>query len=178
MSGKSQSTRARRERRKRVERLNKRLFNNPLSVFVEYKYPTIFGEYSELFRQMREAHPRRKNLLTSSTFRKWLDENSAPSTSTATSPSTSPAPSTLTVTSPDILTQAVKETGVEMEEPQQGPQDIRQQIDHILNEMLADEDLHDILQEPVIHEDEGIGLNLEDEIYHDIQPFDYELEVE
>ena len=163
-------------------------------MFVEYKYPAIFAEYSELFRQMREAHPRRKNLLTSSTFRKWLDENSAPSTSTVTSPATptspatspapstspptSPAPSTPTVTSPDILTQAVKETGVEMEEPQQGPQDIRQQIDDILNEMLADEDLHNTLQEPVIHEDEGIGLNLEDEIYHDIQPFDYELEVE
>ena len=61
---------------------------------------------------------------------------------------------------------------------QQGPQDIRQQIDDILDEMALDEDLADLLQEPNPVEDEGIGLNLLDKIYYDIEPFDFELEVE
>ena len=82
MSRKSQSVRARRERGKRVESLNKRLFNNPLRVFIEIKYPSIYTEYTELFREMREAHPRRKNLLTSHTFRKSLGENTTTATPT------------------------------------------------------------------------------------------------
>ena len=96
----------------------------------------------------------------------------------------------------DVLTRAVRETlttdqlpGEEQQQgpqdirlpgegQQQGPQDIRQHIDEILDEMLADEDLNNILMEPNPVEDEGIELNLLDEIYHDIEPFDYELEVE
>ena len=176
------SVRAARERGKRAERLNNRLFNNPLAVFVEHKYPLIFEEYNELYRKMKETHPARKNLVTSVTFQEWLAENTAvaaspaaPSSPAATSPPSPPAPSPVQV--PDILTQAVEETGVGIVQPLQGPQDIRQEIDEIINEMLRDEDLHDILEAP-LPEDEGIELNLEDEIYHDIQPFDFELEVE
>ena len=51
-------------------------------------------------------------------------------------------------------------------------------MDEILNELAADEDIGDILDQEGTTEDEGIGLNLEDEIFHDIQPFDYALEVE
>ena len=79
---------------------------------------------------------------------------------------------------PQPQSQQGQEQIMEEPQPQQGPQDIRREIDDILNEMLADEDLYNILQEPTIHEDEGIELNFEDEIYNDIQPFDYELEIE
>ena len=156
MRGTSKSARAEREREKRAERLNKRLFNNSLALFIEHKYRAIFDEYNQLYREMKEAHLGRKNLVTSSTFQKWLTENTVPPVPASpatvppvpTSPATVPPVTTSPASFPDILSQAVEETGVGMEEPQQGPQDIRQQIDDILNEMLGDQDLHNILHEP------------------------------
>ena len=43
--------------------------------------------------------------------------------------------------------------------------------------MLADDD-DEYVQPQYQYEDEGIGLNLEDELMFDIEPFDYQLEVE
>ena len=181
---KSQTERAISERRKRSMRANERQFNNPLRIFLEHKYPSVFSEYTELYNLMKERHPNRKDLARTSTFKEWKAQNSTP-----TMPAVIPLPE-------DVLTRTVRETlstdqlpGEEQQQgpqdirlpgegQQQGPQDIRQHIDEILDEMLADEDLNNILLEPNPTEDEGIELNLLDEIYEDIQPFDYELEVE
>ena len=172
---KSQSERAVSERRKRAMKANERQFNNPLRLFLECKYPAVFAEYTELYNLLKENHPNRKNLTKTSTFREWKARNTTP-----VMPAVIPQPE-------DVLTRAVRETlstdqlpdeGQQLPPPQQGPQDIRQEIDDILNEMMADEDLGNFLQEPNPVEDEGIELNLLDEIYHDIEPFDYELEVE
>ena len=185
---KSQTERAVSERRKRSMKANERQFNNPLRIFLEHKYPAVFGEYAELYNLMKERHPNRKDLTRTSTFKEWKAQNTTPAI-----PAVIPQPE-------DVLTRAVRETlttdqlpGEEQQQgpqdirlpgegQQQGPQDIRQHIDEILDEildeMLADEDLNNILMEPNPVEDEGIELNLLDEIYHDIEPFDYELEVE
>ena len=55
--------------------------------------------------------------------------------------------------------------------------DIRQQIDNIINELQQEEVLREMFYqtEP---EDEGIELNIHDEIQGDIEPFDFENEVE
>ena len=54
--------------------------------------------------------------------------------------------------------------------------DVERQIDDIVNELMLDEELRDALNGE--NEDEGIGINVFDEIEFDIEPFDYELEVE
>ena len=61
---------------------------------------------------------------------------------------------------------------------EQGPSQLYPSIDEILDELAADEDIGAVLDQGLTGEDEGIGLNLEDEIFHDIQPFDFELEIE
>ena len=52
-----------------------------------------------------------------------------------------------------------------------------QQVDELVNQMIIDEELREILNaEP--YNDEGIELNIEDELGLDIEDFDYRLEVE
>ena len=54
--------------------------------------------------------------------------------------------------------------------------DIEGQVDVIMNEIMQDEELRNLLNsEP---EDEGIEITPDDDIVFDIEPFDFELEVE
>ena len=50
------------------------------------------------------------------------------------------------------------------------------EVDDIINEILENEHIRNILERP--EEDEGIGLNVFDEIEFDIEPFDFAAEVE
>ena len=166
----SQTDRAVNQRNSRVCKMNERRFNNPLRAFIEHKYPTIFNEYTELYESMRAAHPHRKNLVRTSTFKQWLSTES-----------TSATPSIIPQCG-DIITQALQETFASDQQislpVEQGPPQIYQQIDEILDEMMANEDMRNVLEQPNPTEDEGIELNLLDEIYEDIEPLDYALEVE
>ena len=54
--------------------------------------------------------------------------------------------------------------------------DIERQIDQIVNELMLEGEVRDALESE--NEDEGIGINVLDEIAFDIEPFDYELEVD
>ena len=79
-----------------------------------------------------------------------------------------------------ILTQALRgivtEETVEMSSPDF---DLNvEMVNEILNELQEDQDLRDVLEDVNNNEDEGIGLNYFDEIELDIQPFNYDLEVE
>ena len=62
-------------------------------------------------------------------------------------------------------------------------ENVETQVDAIMNELVRDEVLADVLNQPVdeaVNEavDEGIELNPLDDINIDIEPFDYDLEVE
>ena len=181
----SQTERAQYQREARVCKFNERHFNNPLRAFVEHKYPSIFSEYTRLYERMTTAHPHRKSLVRTSTFKQWRQ-------------STEPTSAMPIPQCGDVLSQAIQETiasdanislPVEQETndlpieqdpipPEQGPQQLYRQIDDILDEMISNEDLRNLLEQPNSTEDEGIELNLLDEIYEDIEPFDSELEVE
>ena len=91
----SQTTKAVKLRNSRVSRMNERRFNTPLRAFLEHKYPTIYTEYTDLYRLMSTAHPRRKKLVSSTTFRQWKAANS---------------PTVIPPACGDILTQALQET--------------------------------------------------------------------
>ena len=176
----SQTCRAQYQRKSRVCKANERRFNNPLRAFVEHKYPSVFTEYTELYETMNRAHPHRKNLIRTSTFRHWLSTPVTESTS-AIIPKCN-----------DIINQALREafSSDQQNSPadeqdqqlppavEQGPQQLYDQIDQILDEMAVDEDMRNMLDQQNPPEDEGIELNLLDEIYDDIEPLDYTLEVE
>ena len=179
--GYSQTGRALYQRRSRVYKANERRFNNPLRAFIEHKYPAIFTEYAQLYETMNRAYPHRKNLTKTSIFKHWVSTSAPESTSAENSSSNN-----------DIINQALREAiaSIEHNPPadeqshqhpppvQQGPQQLYNDIEQILDEMAADRDIGDILDQPNPQEDEGIELNLVDEIYDDIQPLDYTLEVE
>ena len=50
------------------------------------------------------------------------------------------------------------------------------QVDAIINQLMEDEQLGDLVEDK--NEDEGIELNIYNELNDDIEPFDYTLEVE
>ena len=158
---------------------------------------------------MMANHPNRKNLITSSTFREWLNSQPLGETEQDTSPSLLLNPQ---YPCADIINQALQEvlaqettgennnenpaqetTGENNNEnpnqsvqhlqplPEQEPLENNQliaQVDDILNEMMVDEVVREMLEQPNPTEDEGIELNFFDEIHDDIQSFDYSLEVE
>ena len=91
----SQTTKAVKLRNSRVKRMNEKRFNTPLRAFLEHKYPAIYTEYAELYELLNTAHPQRKKLVTSSTFRRWMITN---------------PPTVIPQVCDDILTQALQET--------------------------------------------------------------------
>ena len=205
----SQTTKAVKLRNSRVRRMNEKRFNTPLRAFLEHKYPAIYTEYTELYELMSTAHPQRKKLVTSPTFRQWM----------ATNP-----PMVIPKVCDDILTQVLQETlatetpgqnstqadqlfpppaeqhSYQNKQPyvqdtlpeitnediqnilqQDSPQEdesIQVQINDIINELVMNEDVRNILEQPNSTEDEGIELNPFEELYGDIEEFDYTLEVE
>ena len=55
---------------------------------------------------------------------------------------------------------------------------IEGQVDEIMNELRQDADLRQIMDEVETQTDEGIDISPLDDIEFDIEPFDFELEVE
>ena len=53
----SQTTKAINQRNSRTVRRNERRFNEPLRAFLEFKYPTIYTEYTKLYQLMSTTHP-------------------------------------------------------------------------------------------------------------------------
>lgn len=229
-----QSERTIRERELRKQRGKNRRFNEPLKAFIERKYPEIFNEYVELYNFMESESPNRRNLTTSTTFKKWLAANPIKeSTTIQTIPSTGQSSSTSPLLIPqllleplhlpskvqedepctDIITLAFQEALAplphtaesiqpeseadyiadlplqeafghlpplsEVEVPLSESNDINR-IDDILNEIMEDRSLRNLLERADVDvtEDEGIVLNHFDEIAMDIEPFDFNFEVE
>ena len=179
----SQTARAAYQRNSRLSRFNARRFNNPLRVFIDRKYPTIFTEYTEIYEKLCREYPYKKNLERTSMFRQWVE--------TVNPSETHPPPC-------DIINQALQEAlGDEagqqvqpvegtndsdgQQDPplqEQGPSQLFNEIENLLNEIEAYPDIGDIIGPEESNEDEGIELNIEDEIHGDIEPLDYMLEVE
>ena len=202
----SQSVKAINLRNARVSRRNERRFNVPLRAFLEHKYPAIYSEYVDLFQIMSTAHPQQRKLTSTTTFRRWKENNS---------------PAVIPPVCNNVLTQVLQETfatetpeQIRPQHDQQLPpprqQDTHQsnhphahdmlpqnediqnpshqdrpqedenlqvEIDNIINQLEADEDIRDILAQPYPVGDEGISLDPFEEIHGDIHEFDYALEV-
>ena len=187
----SKSVRAQYQRNARQEKSKRRHFNNPLRVFIEYKYPNIFSEYTKLYNELRCEYPNKKSLEKTMLFRQHLELKSPPENDILKQDDIQNDVIQDDIQDDiqnDILKQAFKETIGQQDLPQelpqgqplpeQGPSQLYPSIDEILDELAADEDIGPVLDQGLTGEDEGIGLNLEDEIFHDIQPFDFELEIE
>ena len=72
----SGKAKAEREVVRRREAYKMKRFNDPLKIFIEKKYPEIFGEYTEFYRYLHSIYPTRKSLMTSKTFKQWMKDNS------------------------------------------------------------------------------------------------------
>ena len=75
----------------------------------------------------------------------------------------------------DIMSNVEDQVDVIVNELMQEPANVEDQINDIVNELMQDPAVRDVLSEP---EDEGIKLNPLDDICYDIEPFDFNLEVE
>ena len=161
------------------------MFSVPLCAFLQHKYSDIYQEYVSLYNRMTTEHPGRKKLVTSETFRRWKVDNPKPSAAV------SPLQQTFGETSG--LPQKSQEQEDQL--PENGSETVRaaqdilnqqqedtefnrlsEEIDDLINELIANQGVPEIMEQPV--EDVGIELNLADEVYSDIGPPDYALEVE
>ena len=69
------SKKALKERNFRKREKDRKRFEKPLRVFLEYKYKTIYEEYEQLFNLMVTNHPNKRNLVSTKTFKNWLQAN-------------------------------------------------------------------------------------------------------
>ena len=173
-----------RESRKRIR--SERRFNTPLKHFIQHKYQSIYEEYVVLYNRMNANHPQRRNLSTSATFKEWQACTASESTPQAENILKQAWEETVAVdTKTDVVNiqhdQGSQETTptetLSPPQPEGEDNNISQQIDNIVNELLQEEVLRDIFHQPE-PVDEGIELNIYDEIQGDIEPFDFEIEVE
>ena len=68
---KSMTTEAIAARERRISDAETRRFNTTMKEFIEIKYDSIYEEYSTFYKALIEKHPRKKNLLKTSTFIEW-----------------------------------------------------------------------------------------------------------
>ena len=168
----------------RKNRKERRRFETPLREFIETKYQDIFNEYVELYQRMNDKNPNKNDLTKTQTFKDWKKQQQQQQQE------------------PDTLSRALRETieiGASYDEEchtitnnderqdhvvtvQRSDNEWQEQmlaiyqVDEMVNEMINDDMLREVLNTGGPQDDEGIGLNLEDEI--DIEPFDFALEVE
>ena len=69
------SKKALKERNFRKREKDRKRFEKPLRVFLEHKYKTIYEEYEQLFNLMVTNHPNKRNLVSTKTFKNWLQAN-------------------------------------------------------------------------------------------------------
>ena len=187
----------------RKKRKEKRRFESPLKQFVEIKYKDIFNEYIDLYQKMNDENPNKNGLTKTETFKNWKKQQQQLDTDTLSQAIRETIGSEVNsntetheynTISNDINNNESPERQDHMVTPQQIDSDNERQeqmlavhqIDAIVNQMINDDVLRELLNagdpldEDPQHEDpqgdEGIELNFEDEL--DIEPFDFELEVE
>ena len=182
------SAKARQSRLYRRNQRDQKRFEAPLREFVEIKYKDIFEEYVQLYNQMVAENSEKINLKKTQTFKQWKRANQHSGT--------------------DILSIAIRETiqkevsvvaeseQADQSEAEQGEADqseadqseagervneallAAQQVDDLVNHMIRDDELRAILDAGEPEDDEGIELNICDEIEMDIEPFDFRMEME
>ena len=178
---------------------SERRFNNPLKLFIQHKYNAIYEEYVQLYNVMATKHPRRRDLATSATFKEWKSA-CFPTETTATTVQTS-SPDIINQAFQEAVTEVAasiehlpsqqnhyENTDRPLSPPEQNTHqnlehlppppepNLIDQADDIINELMQDGPVRNLLEQPA--EDEGIELNIFDEIEFDIEPFDFDLEVE
>ena len=182
----SSTAKSAREREVRRQMSEARRFNQPLKIFIERKYGEIFREYTELYNRIDAENPNRKNLVTSKAFKEWMNANplrEPPAT----------GQSTLQLLMPQILLEPVGSPHSKVQqEVQQSTDDLKDQEIHqaetpelnndiiadIVNELAEEPVWQNMFQQPNVFEDEGIELNPDIDIEMDIEPFDFNIEVE
>ena len=183
-----QSERTKRERELRKRRGEERQFNDPLRVFIERKHPEIYDEYVQLYKRLKEENPTRKNLVTSKTFKEWLVANPLRVQNVQTSNTIQlltpqlvlepvPIPNKVQEDLPHAnnITAPLQET-VEAQLPELDD-DV---INEIMKELTENQDLQNLLERLDVDDDndEGVELYPYEEIEMDIEPFDFNIEVE
>ena len=186
---------------RRKNREEKR-FNKPLNKYLKVKHANVYDEYCAFFKSLDEKNPTARDLTKTSTFKKWerKQRNDSDDESTIklfTYHLNGPGAETVTAATVEEISRETDEhddddEGNNAEQQYDEGNNAEQQhdegnnaeqhagniIQQIINEIELDQDLRNILNgdEPQ-HEDladEGIGLNIEDEI---VDPFDFELEL-
>ena len=200
------TNKALKERRFRQREKERKRFEGPMRKFLEYKYPNVFQEYTELYNVMERNHPDVRNLTKTRTFKNWVNTQNE-------------------VSPTDILSTVIRETlgqdyheedeaaSVQIEQvevklndeangeasDQENDQandevnseandeangeasdqidgEFQDEVEDIIQHLMQDEAIRNILgTEP---EDEGIEITPDDDIVFDIEPFDFDLEVE
>ena len=202
------SKKAIKERKYRKRENDRKHFEKPLRAFIEHKYQTIFEEYQQLYDLMVTNHPHKRNLTNTKTFKEWIRTNEGnPKTSDILSVAiTETLGECVTGEQSDVASLESEQSVASLESeqsvasleseqsvasleseqfvaslesggvPANDIADIERQIDQIVNELMLEGEVRDALESE--NEDEGIGINVLDEIAFDIEPFDYELEVD
>ena len=188
-----------RDWRKKAKQLKR--FNKPLGEFLKLKHVGVYDEYCEFFKTLDQQNPSAKDLTKTHAFKVWKEnlkqEEEDENITTCEAPITlntyfikDPEPMqspTIACAEQEIIYQAGLDPLSEAVQDvivahNIAPIDINQApaddiIDQIINELEQEEALQPLLNEENDEQntDEGIGLNLEDEV-GDVFDFDEEVD--
>ena len=70
----SNSRKAALKKEYREKKRQRKRFTVPLPLFLETKYPDIYGEYEDLYNKLNTNHPKVCNLTKTYTFKKWKSD--------------------------------------------------------------------------------------------------------
>ena len=209
------SRKAEKERRFRRKEQERKHFEGPMRQFIKQKYPLIFEEYKAFYEALTQSHPDARDLTKTHTYKAWAaslkqkdpsdilatalrqalgqgeasnhDQNGESSSGQTSNHDQNGESLTFTLTDKELERETGEATNVliNLNDMVDIMETVDAQVDSIMAELAADQDLADILNRPVDVEesaeaDEGIELNPDDDndIDLDVQPFDYDLEVE
>ena len=200
-------SKASRNEQKRIYRkklLEKKHFTEPLPEFLQAKYPTIYKEYEDLYKTVTEQHGKKRIVTKTETFKAWKASVEQPDNDKRTN-TIGTQTSTETPSAPDIeQTEAASTPAVERQVEVIMPArhnevsetiqlnldqladimvNVEGQVDNIMGELRQDPDLNRIMNEidnevDTAQQDEGIEISPLDDIMYDVEPFDFQLEVE
>ena len=193
------TTKAIAARERRVCDAETKRFNTTMKEFIEIKYDSIYEEYSTFYNALIEKHPRKRNLLRTSTFIEWkkrVIEESFEKDGVTVEVTNMIPPDDTESESEGEGGENLHERFIEQESAERGelPLDQLESAEHIIDgelpldqlesaEHIIDQIIEDLerdgearqLFEDDVNQrvDEGIELDYEIDI---MDPFDYELE--
>ena len=166
------------DKKRKAEARKERKFTKPMKLFFKAKYPAQYAEFKKFFNQLEITYPGKKDFTKTSMFREFLTNYPIEEKSTMMENTMESCPilSSLLESSEAESQASTSSSHAIVEAPSTSSHiQARDIISELVDELFGHGDLDQYIDH-VENADEGIDVNIFDELKLDWEPFDFELE--